>query len=134
MPCCPQFDLHRSSGGSSATAGCWRIWKLSDFQNSSNKQITSSLQRTVLPWLLEEFKDDFFLLMTCVFLFRKLSKGTTCSGSWRVSQVLESNLTKTVKRKEINSLQHIYFWVVVIQTGRELLGIQAVFKNDKTWC
>lgn len=59
-------DLHRSSGGSSATAGGWGIGKLSVFQNSSSEQITSSLQRTALPWLLEGFKDE--MTFSCVWL------------------------------------------------------------------
>lgn len=50
---------------------CWGIGKLSVFENSSSEQITSSLQRTDLPWLLEGFKDKMTfscVWLVCVFL------------------------------------------------------------------
>lgn len=132
MLCCPSFDLHRGSGGSSATVGDWVMQKWSVFQNSSSEQITGAPLRTALPWLLERLKDDFFLHLTCVFLVMKLSKGAISCRSWRMSQVVESNLTKTEREKEISSVQHFYFSVEQIFRG--LLGIQPIFKNVKIWC
>lgn len=71
-------------------------------------------------------KDEFFLHLTCVF-FMKLSTRGTSSGSWKISQVLESTLTKTVKRKRSQRCTtHLFLW-----TGRELLGIWTVGKWQK---
>lgn len=110
---------------------CWeqRKWKWRVFQKSSGKQITSAPQRTALPWLLERPKDEFFLHLTCVFL-TELSTWAAGSGSWRMSQMLESKLTKAVKR-EISQqcTQHVYF------CGLEESCWEAkLFPNDRRWC
>lgn len=61
MPSCPYLDLHRSSRRSSATVGDWGKWKWGVFQNSSGRQITSALQRTAVPWLLQGLKNKIRL-------------------------------------------------------------------------
>ena len=113
MPSCPYTDLHESSVRKSATVRDWGRCKWSVFQNSSSEQLTSALQRTVLPQLLEELEDKmtFLLHLTGVFLLMKLSQGATSSGSWSISEVLESNLIKPGKSKqEKQCTAHLFLW------------------------
>jgi len=63
MPGCPYSELRGSSGGSSATAGDWE-WTWSVSQNSAGERVTSALQRTVRPWLLEGLEDG--MTFSCV--------------------------------------------------------------------
>lgn len=104
----PYFDLHRSSGGSTVMVGDWGKWKCSVFQNSSSEQITSTLQRTVLPWLLEGLKDKmaFPASDSCVSYEVKPR-----SNKWRMSQVVESNLAETEKRRREQQCEaHLFLW------------------------
>lgn len=82
---------------------CWRLGDreaecLSEFIKWTDNQFTPEDSSALATGRIQGW-DDFFLCMARVFLLIRVSKGATCSGSWRIPQVLESNFGKNSQEK-----------------------------------